>query len=156
MKRREFFKCTVGVAITLVLAKLSEAEPEVIGVDMATEEVDATVVSLHGMNAATPNDLGGFLIPQEYVDELMAAMKEEDRRNNVFRALSRTASFPTDPNLLVHRDFAEFPRAGAAVAAARATGDHISTERAIALATNYPPGGSGGPVDLRSFFRERK
>lgn len=86
LKRREFFKCMAGVAAMLVLpVALSEAEPEVMGADVAVEGADATVVSLHGTNAATPNDLGGFLVSQEYVNELR-----------------------------VHREFAEFLRTGAA------------------------------------------
>lgn len=133
MKRREFFKCMAGVAAMLVLpVALPEAEPEVMGVDVAVEGADETFVSLHGTNAATPNDLGGFLLPQEYVDELMAAMKEEDRRNNVFRVrgMSRTGTWrerkpsigllPADQDLLVanfkqvRQSFAQFLSEGAA------------------------------------------
>lgn len=128
LNRRNFFKCMGIVGATLVLpVKLPKIEPEVIGVDVAVEGTDATVMSLHGTNAAISDDLGGYLVPSEYVDELMGAMKTEDRRNNVFRGMSRTVryepspiSIPADPNLLVnnfkrvHQDFAEFLKTGAA------------------------------------------
>lgn len=128
MKRREFFKSMIGVAATLVLAKLPKAEPEVIGVDMAAKGADATVVSLHETNRAASDDLGGYLVPQEHVDELMTATKAEDRKNNVFRGTSQTVtwrereseivSLRAERDLLVanfkqvHRDFAQFLKSG--------------------------------------------
>lgn len=129
LNRREFFKCMAGVGATLVLpVKLPEIEPEVIGVDVAAEGADATVMSLYGTDGVMSDDLGGFLVPQEYVDELMAAINDERKRNSVFRGASQTVRrcepsmvrIPADPNLLVdnfkrvHQDFAEFLRTGAA------------------------------------------
>ena len=114
MKRRDFFKCMAGVATTLALpVVLPKVEPEVIGVDMGAEGTDATVVSLHGTNAAVSDDLGGFLVPQEYTDKVLGAMNVEGGRNSVFRGASRIV--PADPNLLrARREFAEFLKAGAA------------------------------------------
>jgi len=129
LKRRDFFKCMAGVVAMLALpVELPEVEPEVIGVDMAAEGADTTVVSLHGMSAATPDDLGGFLVPQEYVDEVLGAINVESGRSGVFRGASQTVRWrepstvrlPADPNLLVdnfrqvHQDFAQFLKGGAA------------------------------------------
>lgn len=122
MKRRQFFKLAGRVTLGAVLARIlmEPDQPVVMGVDVASEGADTTFVSLHPTNAAAPADLGGFLVPQEYVDEMLRAMKGD----NVFRGASRTISwqpeaetvaFPADRNLLrVHQDFAQFLKEGAA------------------------------------------
>lgn len=107
MNRRQLFRLAGRVTLgTLLASVLTEpAQPVTMGVDVATEGADTTVVSLHATDAATPDDLGGFLVPQEYVDELLAAMKDKERRSNVFRV---------DNSKQVHQSFAQFLNEGAA------------------------------------------
>lgn len=125
MNRRQLFKLTGRVALGTLLASVLPSQPVVsqpvvMGMDVATEGADTTFVSLHGMNASAPDDLGGYLVPQEYVDEILQAMKAD----STFRSTSRTVSWwpepSTDTNLLVdnfkrvHRDFAQFLKKEAA------------------------------------------
>ena len=126
MNRRQLFRLDGRIALGTLLARvLTEPDqPVVMGVDVATEGADTTFVSLHPTNAAGPNDLGGFWVPQDFVDEVRAM-----KGGSTFRGIGRTVNwqaepsivaFPADRNLLVdnfkrvHQDFAQFLKEGAA------------------------------------------
>lgn len=134
MKRRQFFKMLgkTGLGLGLMLVgtapstRQNEAQSDpVMGVDVAAEGVDTTLVSLHPINAASPDNLGGFLVPQEYTDEVLRAMKGDSTFRGTGRTVSwrsdpSTVALPANPNLLVdnfkwvHQDFAQFLKEGAA------------------------------------------
>jgi len=108
MNRRQFFelgrKVTLGVLATSLLP--GPDQPIAISVDVATEGPDTTFVGLHGTYAAMSDDLGGFLVPQGYVKEVLATINSEEQ--------SYQRHKPADLNLLadnfkrVHQDFAQF------------------------------------------------
>lgn len=73
MKRRQFLK-VVGVGLTGVMASLLPTQEVEIGVDVAVPGPDKV-----SYVAQTPNDLGGYLVPQEYTDALLRRFAEDNK-----------------------------------------------------------------------------
>lgn len=96
MNRRQLFRLAGRVALGTLLARvLTEPDqPVMMGVDVATEGADTTFVSLHPTNAAAPDDLGGFWVPQDFVDEVLREMKGD----SIFRGASQRVGWQPEPS----------------------------------------------------------
>ena len=76
MKRRDFLKVGAGLVLGL-FGNWPEPKAIEIGIDKAEQRPDQTVVRFHPVDAATSDDMGGCLVPPEYVNRIIAAMEPE-------------------------------------------------------------------------------
>ncbi len=91
MKRRQFFK-VMGVGLVGVVASLfptQGAEPVILGVDVAAPVPDTSELVVQ-----TPEDLGGFLLPPEYQDELLRQFARQETHVVMQPESARSEFFP--------------------------------------------------------------
>ncbi len=91
MKRRQFLK-TIGVGLVGVVASLfptQGAEPVILGVDVAAPVPDTSELVVQ-----TPEDLGGFLLPPEYQDELLRQFARQETHVVMQPESARSEFFP--------------------------------------------------------------
>lgn len=80
MKRRQFFK-VMGAGLVGLVASLfptQGAEPVILGVDVAAPGPDTSLLSYWQGPATNQNVQGGYLVPQEYQDELLKRLAENN------------------------------------------------------------------------------